>query len=256
MTTMRYFIELAYNGTNYHGWQIQPNGVSVQEMIESALSTIFSTKTGITGAGRTDAGVHAAYMVAHFDTEQPVEDCTKLANRLNRILPNDIAIMSVSEVAADSHSRFSAVSRKYEYHITFEKNPFLHKFATKVNYNLDFDLMNQAAGILLSYNDFTSFSKLHSDVKNNLCTVTQSFWEKRGDRWVYTIEANRFLRNMVRAIVGTLFDVGRRKITVGRFAEIVEVKDRSLAGTSASPQGLYLIDIKYPETVFVSSRKI
>ena len=253
---IRYFIELAYDGTNYHGWQVQPNGISVQEAIEKALGTVFSTKIGITGAGRTDTGVHAAYMVAHFDMEQPIEDCAKLVGRLNRMLPNDIAIMSVSQVAADSHSRFSAVSRKYEYHITFEKNPFLHGFASKVNHNLDFDLMNEAAATLLSYNDFTSFSKLHSDVKNNLCTVTQSFWEKRGDRWVFTIEANRFLRNMVRAIVGTLFDVGRKKITVGRFVEIIEAKNRSLAGTSASPQGLYLIDIKYPETVFVSTKKI
>ena len=229
----RYFMELAYKGTNYHGWQIQPNGISIQEVLEKALSTIFSANIGITGAGRTDAGVHAAYMVAHFDTEQSVTDCNKLVNRLNRMLPNDISVMSVSEVSADSHSRFSAISRKYEYHITFEKNPFLFELTHKINYKLDFDLMNEAAATLLSYDDFTSFSKLHSDVKNNLCSVTQSFWEKRDNRWVYTIEANRFLRNMVRAIVGTLFDVGRKKITITRFVEIIEAKDRSLAGTSA-----------------------
>ena len=247
----RYFMELAYKGTNYHGWQIQPNGISIQEALEKALGTIFSTNIDITGAGRTDAGVHAAYMVAHFDTEQPILDCNKLTNRLNRILPNDIAVMSVSEVAADSHSRFSAISRKYEYHITFEKNPFLFGLAHKVNYNLDFDLMNEAAATLLLYNDFTSFSKLHSDVKNNLCTVTQSFWQERDNKWVYTIEANRFLRNMVRAIVGTLLDVGRTKITTNQFIEIIEAKDRSFAGTSAPPQGLYLVDIKYPEDVFM-----
>ena len=247
-------MELAYRGTNYHGWQIQPNGISIQEAIEKALGTVFSTNIGITGAGRTDAGVHAAYMVAHFDVEQPVWDCDKLAGRLNRMLPNDIAVMSVSEVAAGSHSRFSAISRKYEYHITFEKNPFLYELASKVNHKLDIDLMNEAAAILLSYNDFTSFSKLHSDVKNNLCTVTQSFWQKRDNKWIYTVEANRFLRNMVRAIVGTLFDVGRKKITVNRFVEIIEAKNRSLAGTSAPPQGLYLIDIKYPENVFLESR--
>ena len=245
----RYFTELSYNGTNYCGWQNQKNGISIQETIEKALNTILSDKISITGAGRTDSGVHAKYMVAHFDTVIPIQNCSKLSDSLNKILPNDIAIISVYQVDEEAHSRFSAISRKYEYHISFKKNPFLFDFIHVVNYNLDFESMNEAAKTLLNYLDFTSFSKLHSNNKTNICKIKQSYWEKRDDRWVYIIEADRFLRNMVRAIVGTLLDVGRNKIDIQQFMMIIESKDRSKASTSAPAKGLYLVDIKYRETV-------
>jgi tRNA pseudouridine38-40 synthase len=249
----RYFIELTYKGTNYVGWQMQKNGNSVQGTIEKALNTILSEKVSITGAGRTDSGVHAAYMVAHFDTVCAINDCSKLSDRLNKIIPKDIAIISVSQVKDDTHSRFSAVSRKYEYHISFEKNPFIFDFVHAVNYKLDFDAMNIAAKTLLNYSDFTSFSKLHSNNKTNICNIKQSFWEIREDRWVYIIEADRFLRNMVRAIVGTLLDVGRNKIDISQFITIIESRNRSKASTSASAKGLYLVDVKYPDNLFTQS---
>lgn len=245
----RYFMELAYRGTNYCGWQIQPNSVSVQEKLQQALTAILTQTIDVTGAGRTDAGVHAAYMVAHFDTDA-FFNCSELTKRLNRFLPGDIVILSITEVDSESHSRFSAISRSYEYRITTKKNPFLLQLAHRVTYCPDFDAMNHAATHLLQHSDFTSFSKLHTDVKNNLCTITRSIWEPRGVEWIFRIEANRFLRNMVRAITGTLLDVGRGKITIEHFNEIIIAKDRSLAGTSAPAQGLYLVDIKYPDTIF------
>lgn len=253
---VRYFMELAYNGRNYHGWQRQPNGNSVQELLETALTIILRQPTQVTGAGRTDAGVHAAYIVAHFDTETPIDDTTQLAAHLSRFLPSDVVVYSVTSVNDDAHSRFSAIARRYEYHVTTEKNPFLQGLATRLRFVPDFDKMNQAAAVLPEYSDFTSFSRLHGSAKTNICKVKNAIWEQSGSRYIFTIEADRFLRNMVRAIVGTLLDVGRGKLTIDQFREIIELKDRSRAGTSAPAEGLYLVDVAYPPDVFVPSRKI
>ena len=248
----RYFIELAYKGTNYHGWQIQTNGITIQEKLEKVLSMLLVTDIRVTGAGRTDAGVHASYMVAHFDILEPIKNCMTLTNSLNRVLPKDIVIIAITQVAYYVHSRFSAISRKYEYHISFEKNPFLYDFVHFERNELDINAMNEAAKILFLYSDFTSFSKLHSETKTNICNIKQSFWEMRDERLVYVIESNRFLRNMVRALVGTFLDVGKNKIEIQEFIMIIESQDRSKASTTAPAQGLYLTDIQYPEDLFVS----
>lgn len=247
----RYFMEFAYRGTQYHGWQIQPNGISVQEVLEKALSTLLGAKTALTGAGRTDSGVHAAYMVAHFDTDREIADGCRLASHLTRFVPRDIVVFSVVPVAQGAHSRFSATARRYEYHICVEKNPFLNDLTHRVLFQPDFEAMNQAASNLKGTHDFASFSKLHSNNKTNICTVTDAYWEPRGTHWVFTIEADRFLRNMVRAIVGTLLEVGRGKINHDQFRTIIEAQNRSQSGTSAPAQGLYLVDVKYPPEVFV-----
>ncbi|WP_084555922.1 tRNA pseudouridine(38-40) synthase TruA [Alkaliflexus imshenetskii] len=253
---VRYFMELAYNGSKYHGWQRQPNGNSVQELLETALTTILRQPTQVTGAGRTDAGVHAAYIVAHFDTTTPIDDPMQLAAHISRFLPSDVVVYSVTPVNDEAHSRFSAIARRYEYHVTTEKNPFLQGLAARLRFVPDFDKMNQAAAILLEYSDFTSFSRLHGSAKTNICKVQKAIWEQSGHRYIFTIEADRFLRNMVRAIVGTLLDVGRGKLTIDQFREIIELKDRSRAGTSAPAEGLYLVDVTYPPEVFVPSRRV
>lgn len=242
---MRYFIYFSYNGTNYHGWQIQPNAVSVQETMEKAMSLVLREPVQLTGAGRTDTGVHAKSMVAHFDVPKPICGVANVVSRLNSLLPYDIAVSDLREVAADAHSRFDAKSRTYKYYVTTCKNPFSKECAAYISYPLDFELMNEAAKILLEFTDFTSFSKLHTDVKTNDCDVMQAEWSREGDYWVFTIKANRFLRNMVRAIVGTLIEVGRGKVSVERFREIIECKDRCKAGTSAPAQGLFLVDVEY-----------
>ncbi len=246
----RYFIFLSYNGAAYHGWQIQPNGISVQEVLAKALSTVLRTDIEITGAGRTDSGVHARLMVAHFETEAKLTDLEQFTNKLNSILPHDIAIYNIREVKNEAHARFDAISRRYEYHLVTEKSVFQHGFAARFSENLDFDKMNEAAATLFDYKDFTSFSKLHTDVKTNNCVIIQARWEKRNDIWVFTIEADRFLRNMVRAIVGTLLEVGRGKIDTEDFRKIIEVKNRCKAGVSVPACGLYLVDIQYPDSVF------
>lgn len=247
----RYFIYLSYKGTAYHGWQIQPNGLSVQEVLTKALYTVFRTETEITGAGRTDSGVHARLMVAHFDTNKEIESLTGLTVKLNSILPKDIAVSKIVEVKPDAHARFDAISRKYEYHIVTSKNVFKSEYAARFNEYLDFDLMNQAAAILKEYSDFTSFSKLHTDVKTNNCVIHQALWTMNDGEWIFTIEADRFLRNMVRAIVGTLLEVGRAKMTIEQFREIIEAKNRCKAGTSVPAQGLYLVNVQYSEDLFL-----
>ena len=251
----RYFVELAYNGTNYNGWQFQPNGKTVQETLEKGLSTILNSEIRVVGAGRTDSGVHAAYMVAHFDVEEQLENCIWLKNRLNKFLPKDIVINSINPVGNNAHSRFSAVARRYEYHLSFDKNPFLYNHAYHVNYIPDIDAMNDAAKLLLHYCDYTSFCTLPTDVKNFRCTIKHAQWEIRGNRYVFVIEANRFLRRMVRAIVGTLLEVGKKKVDIQRFVMMIEAHDRSKAGPSAPPQGLYLVDVKYPEEIFCPTQK-
>jgi len=247
----RYFIYFSYKGTAYHGWQIQPNGISVQEVLTKALGTVLRTELEITGAGRTDTGVHARLMVAHFDLGADLPGKFDLTNKLNSILPNDIVVFKVVEVQPEAHARFDAISRKYEYHVVTAKNAFSNELAARVGNNLDFEAMNRAASVLKDYRDFTSFSKLHTDVKTNNCSITHAEWTQQGDEWVFTIQADRFLRNMVRAIVGTLFEVGRGRISVEDFKAIIEAKDRCKAGTSVPAHGLYLVDIQYSSDLFL-----
>lgn len=246
----RYFIYLSYNGKPFCGWQIQPNGITVQQRIEEALSTILRRPMSIVGAGRTDAGVHAQLMVAHFDSEELISDLPFLVDKLNRLLPKDIAIDRIVPVAPDAHARFDATSRTYKYYLTAKKNPFNYDWVYRYIGKLDYDLMNEACRVLFEYTDFTSFSKLHTDVKTNNCRIMEAGWKQEGDVWVFTIRADRFLRNMVRAIVGTLLEVGRGKLSLFGFREVIEAKDRGRAGTSAPGHALYLVDVTYPEKIF------
>lgn len=248
----RYFLYCSYKGTNYHGWQIQPNGISVQEVLMKALRTVLrDSDIEVVGAGRTDTGVHAELMAAHFDAELGRFSLKDLTVKLNSFLPVDVAVSAIREVRADAHARFDALARRYEYRVVLGKHVFLQDFTARIHPPLDFDKMNEAAGLLKDYRDFTSFSKLHTDVKTNNCVVTHAAWTQRGDEWVFTIEADRFLRNMVRAVVGTLFEVGRGKMSIEDFKAVVEAKDRCKAGTSAPAQGLFLVDVKYPDDLFL-----
>lgn len=243
---------LAYNGTTFHGWQIQPNGISVQETLEKALSLILKETIALTGAGRTDAGVHAKKMVAHFDTSYPIDNTHLFTGKLNAFLPKTISIASIQQVKFDVHARFDALARRYEYLVTTHKNPFTTNLAVQASPTLDFDAMNMAAKKLFDYTDFTSFSKLHTDTKTNICKIYHAQWTAvSATEWVFTIEADRFLRNMVRAIVGTLFEVGKHKISIKDFCSIIEQKNRNVAGTSVPAHGLYLVDVRYPESVFL-----
>lgn len=247
-TNYRYFIKLAFNGKAYHGWQRQENAISVQQMMEEAVSTIFAEPILLTGAGRTDAGVHATEFYAHFDSpgEYKEEALSEKVFKLNSYLPADVYVFNIFRVDTDLHARFSAHSRTYEYHITRRKDPFRCELAWFVHGDLDVELMNKAAAVLKEYNDFTSFSKLHTQVKTNNCQVMEAYWEEQGHLLVFNITADRFLRNMVRAVVGTLLDVGRGKINIDGFQQIIEAKDRSEAGLSVPAQGLFLVNIEYP----------
>ena len=240
---MRYFIEFAYKGTHYHGSQVQPNGVTVQSVLEDAFRTIVRTPVALTFAGRTDAGVHAEQMFAHFDMD--IEPPS--AGRLNRLLPQDIAVRRIYPVADDMHARFSAVSRTYEYRICTRKSPFAHDLRTYVPAPLDYNAMNEAAALLLGTHDFASFCKVHTDVKTTVCTVTEASWRTDDDGAVFTITADRFLRNMVRAVVGTLFEVGRGKLSLQDFGAIISSLSRQAAGQSAPPEGLFLTAVRYPD---------
>lgn len=243
---MRYFITLSYDGTRFHGWQVQPNGTSVQGELQRALSLILRQDIQVTGAGRTDTGVHARMMVAHFDTEAPVADCKQLAYKLNRLLPCDIAIERIEPVGDDMHARFSATSRTYYYYLHTTKDPFLRHYSCELHYPLDFKLMNEAAQMLLTYDDFGAFCKSHADVKTTLCHVTKAEWKQTSPTaWRFEITANRFLRNMVRAVVGTLIDVGRGRLTLSDFRKVIEGKKRTEAGESMPGHALFLVDIKY-----------
>ncbi|MDR1720660.1 MAG: tRNA pseudouridine(38-40) synthase TruA [Dysgonamonadaceae bacterium] len=246
---MRYFLYLSYNGKNYCGWQIQPNGISVQQRLMESLSILLKEECQVVGAGRTDTGVHASCMVAHFDTEQPLTDLLRLKNQLNGILPSDIAISEIREVAPEAHARFDAISRTYHYYLSDKKNPFRREYVYKVSKLPDFEEMNKAASLLLETVDFTSFSKTHTDVKTNCCRVAHAQWKQEGDVWVFVIRADRFLRNMVRSIVGTLLDVGWGKLTIAQFASIIEQKDRRKAGVSVPAHALFLMAIEYPELI-------
>ena len=245
---MRYFIQFAYFGKAYHGWQIQPNAITVQEVLEEGLSKLLRSTITVTGAGRTDAGVHAREMFAHFDFDV-LPDTLELANRLNNYLPSDIAIKSVFKVGDESHARFDAVERTYEYWIAKEKNPFLLETAHYIWRPLDINAMNEAANVLLDYRDFECFSKSNTDVKTFLCDIKEAVWTKKEDVLVFTITADRFLRNMVRAIVGTLLEVGSGKASPRSIKEIIESKNRARAGVSVPANGLYLTKVLYPQTI-------
>ena len=242
---MRYFITFSYDGTSYHGWQIQPHSISVQEELQKAISTLLRQTIEVVGAGRTDTGVHARKMIAHFDFETEV-DCTQLVYKLNKILPRDIAVQKVEKVADDMHARFSATSRTYHYFVHMAKDPFLRAYSWQVYGEPDFELMNEAAKVLMEYRDFTSFSKVNTDTKTNDCTITEAHWDRVGEcQWRFTITANRFLRNMVRAIVGTLLEVGRGRMTIDQLRHVIEAKDRCCAGDSVPGNALFLVEVKY-----------
>tara|TARA_R110002020_G_scaffold85914_6_gene211953 strand:- start:119789 stop:120541 length:753 start_codon:yes stop_codon:yes gene_type:complete len=250
---LRYFIEIAYNGSNYHGWQRQPQSSSVQQMLEKAISTILRAPISITGAGRTDTGVHAKQLFAHVDLDEnwDASDCEQFKYKLNRFLPADIAILNILPVKMDAHARFDAVSRSYEYIINVEKNPFTTGQAYYFQHRLDIDAMNEAANFLVGSKDFKCFSKTNTDVNNYICAVTEAYWEQRGSQLIFRVSANRFLRNMVRAIVGTLLEIGKGKQGVAHMQDVLASRDRGVAGTSAPAHGLYLVSVKYPEEIFI-----
>ncbi len=242
----RYFIKLGYRGAPFHGWQLQPNAISVQEEVEKALTTVLRVPVSVVGAGRTDTGVNARVMYAHFDYDGVLPEQGRLLVSLNRLVGRDIAIHDIIPVAGDSHARFDATERTYKYFVAFEKTPFFYPLSWHCPHGLDIDKMNEAAKLLLETEDFTSFAKLHSDAKTNICKVTQAEWNMENeDIAVFTISADRFLRNMVRAVVGTLVDVGRGKMTLEEFREVINRKDRCAAGQSMPGEALFLWDIKY-----------
>lgn len=254
---MRYFIRLAYDGTPYHGWQRQPNAVSVQQVLEEALSTVMRCPIAVTGAGRTDTGVNAREMYAHFDIDTEVADTRRLAISLDRMCGRSICVYDVMRVPDTMHARFDAIERTYKYFVSFHPSPFFAGRSWFSPTPLDIEMMNRAAAILTTTDDFTSFAKLHSDAKTNICRVTHALWtplsidcggENDIDAGiVLTISADRFLRNMVRAVVGTLVEVGRGKLSLDGFRQVIEAKDRCRAGTSMPPEPLYLWQVKYPD---------
>ncbi|MNJ82675.1 tRNA pseudouridine synthase A [compost metagenome] len=253
--TFRYALELAYRGTDYHGWQIQPNASSVQEEVERRLSQLSGNNpVSVIGCGRTDTGVHASYYVLHFDAFKEL-DCDQLVYKLNKMLPEDISVFSAQKVNETFHARFSALSRTYHYFVHREKNPFLLD-SCHLTQECDFSAMNRAAERLLGKQDFTSFSKLHTDVKTNICTVSKAAWIQKEDQtWFFEIQADRFLRNMVRAVVGTLLEVGYGKLTEDQLQEIIGMKDRGEAKLSVPAKGLFLVDVAYPENEFLRTNR-
>ncbi len=245
---LRYFIELSYNGKNYHGWQVQPNAISVQEVLEKNLSIVLQQKINIVGAGRTDAGVHATQIFAHFDIEKKQNE-EQLTYKLNAILPKDIAIIAIFQVKTDAHARFDAVKRAYQYKVVTVKAPFFNEYSHLVKQKLNVAKMNEAAAILLEYTNFQCFSKVKTDVFTYNCTITEAIWKQENGVLVFHISANRFLRNMVRAIVGTLLAIGLDKISVAEMHNIIKSKNRGKAGTSVPAQALYLTEVHYPKTI-------
>ncbi len=243
----RFFIKLAYDGTNYHGWQIQQNAHTVQAELEQKIGLMLGRPVAVTGCGRTDTGVHAREFFAHFETDRMLLSQKDFIFKINRFLPADIAVYSLFKADNEHHARFSALSRTYKYYISRIKNPFEQRYSYFYNAPLDVEKMNKAASFLMRYNDFTSFSKLHTQTANNLCDVSQAQWRCCEDgSLVFTITANRFLRNMVRAVVGTLLEIGKEKMPPENIIEIMKAKDRSKAGFSAPAKGLFLEKIKYP----------
>ena len=247
---MRYFITFSYRGTDFHGSQTQPNGNTVQAEMEAAFATILREPVALTFAGRTDAGVHAEKMVAHFDWPKALP--ANFSGRLNNLLPASIAISDIQRVTDEAHARFDAVARTYRYRITTRKDPFLCFTHTRVATGLDFEAMNQAAQRLLGKQDFASFCRVHTDVKTTICDVKEAKWVQENETEAYfVITADRFLRNMVRAVVGTLFEVGRGKMTEQQLADIIAAKNRCRAGHSAPAEGLSLVEIIYPKNIYL-----
>ena len=247
---MRYFIEFSYNGTDFHGSQTQPNGNTVQAEMEAAFATILRAPVALTFAGRTDAGVHAEKMVAHFDSDKAVP--ANLAARLNNLLPASIAVTGLRRVTDEAHARFDATARTYYYRITTRKDPFLYINHTRVAAGLDFEAMNKAAQLLLGKQDFASFCRTHTDVKTTICDVREARWVQESDTEAYfVITADRFLRNMVRAVVGTLFEVGKHRMTTEQFGEVIAAHNRCQAGHSAPAEGLSLVEIIYPKNLYL-----
>ena len=248
---VRYFLNLSFKGTSFHGWQKQPNAITVQQKLEESISTIYRKAVEVIGAGRTDTGVHASQMIAHFDLEEEVKDSNYFLHQLNNLAGPDIAIYSMRKVHEEAHARFTAESRTYRYFLLKEKNPFKKEIAY-VHFNqLDYQKMNEAASLILGKHDFSSFSKSKTQTKTNNCEVYSAEWKEEDDLWYFEISADRFLRNMVRAIVGTLIEVGEGKRDVNSITDLIEQKDRTKAGTSAPAHGLFLVNIAYPESIYI-----
>lgn len=242
----RFFLDIAYDGTAYHGWQLQDNAVTVQEKLNQALETVLRKEVDTVGAGRTDTGVHAKQLFVHFDHAEPIGDHHRIVHALNALCPSDIAVKRLFEVAPDAHARFDATQRAYEYHVHFEKNPFLNRYSWQLRDFPDVDKMNQAGRLLLGQQDFSCFSKAHTQVFTNICTITEAMWKAQGDKMVFHIRADRFLRNMVRAIVGTMMEIGIKGKPVHHMRDVIASKDRSQAGASVPACGLYLSKVEYP----------
>jgi tRNA pseudouridine38-40 synthase len=252
----RYFIKISFRGTHYHGWQVQPNAPTVQEILNRDLSLLLGEEISTTGCGRTDAGVHAREFFAHFDARSGgLGNDAEFLHRLNGKLPWDIAAREIRPVTPEAHARFDALSRTYEYHLARQKEVFQREFAHYVYGKLNLEIMQEGCGILREYTDFTSFSKADTDTGTNDCRIREARWETAGSRWIFTVTADRFLRNMVRAIVGTLLDLGSGKITPGELRKIIESKDRSDAGASAPAKGLFLCEVSYPAGIFLDGMK-
>jgi tRNA pseudouridine38-40 synthase len=245
----KFFLTVAYKGTAYHGWQKQPNAVSVQEKIETSLSTLLQTETSILGSGRTDTGVHATAQVFQLELPNDV-DISQIVYRLNKLLPHDIAVSDYKEVNEDAHARFDAVSRSYEYHINTNKNAFTQDLSYYFTHSLDVPLMNEAAESMKAFTDFESFSKVKTDVNTFNCEIFEAIWKPHNELLVFHVSANRFLRGMVRTIVGTLLEVGLHNLTVEGFKNIIESKDRKAAGRSVPAHGLFLTSVKYPKKIY------
>ncbi len=252
---MRCFAELAYNGAPFCGWQRQPSSPSVQQRFEEALATVVREPVPVVGAGRTDTGVHARRIWAHFDLPDPAIDLSRLTLSLDRLCGPDIAVRQVRRMVPEAHARFDAVSRTYRYYVAHRKSPFTRGLAWQLPRPLDYEAMNEAGALLLATSDFTSFAKLHSDAKTNICTVTEARWTRTDEGAYFQISANRFLRNMVRAVVGTLVEVGRGRLDLDGFRKVVEARDRCAAGESVPAHGLYLWDVEYPPEIFLPDDK-
>ncbi len=248
----RYFIQLSFKGTHFHGWQKQENAISIQDVLEKSLSLLLHNQIELVGAGRTDTGVHALYYIAHFDSPHEIIDKKKIIYQLNQILSFDIAVQQIIPVIASAHARFDAVSRTYEYHIVHEKEPFEKETSLLLFSKPDLALINEACKALFEYSDFTSFCKLHSDNKTNICNIREASWHYEEKKLIFTIKADRFLRNMVRAITGTMLEIGFGKISLDDFRKIIESKDRSKAGNSIPSHGLFLTGIEYPENLIIN----
>lgn len=247
---MRYFLDISYLGTNYHGWQVQSNAHTVQAELQDCLSKILRTTTEVMGSGRTDTGVHARQQIVHFEALNEL-NTEEFIYKLNGILPDDISVNNCSEVRDDAHARFDATERAYRYCIHQSKSPFLINQSYYYTFELDLDLMNQAAAHLIGEHDFESFSKVKTEVNNFICTIHKAEWLKENDQLVFHVRANRFLRGMVRALVGTLLEVGRKKLSITEFVNIIEAKDRKQAGRAVPPHGLFLTEVNYPQDIYL-----